>query len=456
MQPIELVYTLISLIFIIIVVYRAENKLLLGIIIFWLLADPILGNPKYVLRIEAANFNLNINRIVLVPLLMILPIAWIKRNNLRNLIGKKGANNNQPISFEKWMLLFAITSVVSGLYNFEQIELRNLLILISNILVFLLFYYECKWSISRKDIILLLYSILILAVMSAIVGVLQFFFDPELFRVGSARLAFANFYRANGLLRAEYTQGFFQITALFIIFYINRHGLFRFIFFIFSSIAIFLTMHRLSWVAWFITLLIFGFFKLKEGKIKPEQIFLGLIPLIIVIFIGIKIYIDSGLFEAIGDRFYADTLSGRVEYYNLGFDIIKNNPLGIGDYNSNYYRQLAYSAGVPFGREEDITASLRPFVIHNGILSAGVKFGLLGMFFFSLFIFGTIILYLKKAHKEFTKYFLPFFLSLLYFVYNTTNDFSDFGAQVSILLSILLGCFASYAFCGFNYRKNQQ
>ena len=452
MLPLELIYTIFALISITYVVCKARNKLIIGLFSFWLFGYPILANPKYEINIKLFNFVLLPNRIILLPLLFIVFFTLIRNISRRNRFSSAIVTNNHYLFYEIWIVLYFIAIFVSEIISYDRIGFRTVIQAISDPLVFLLFYFSMRWLITPKDFDLLLRSILGFAIISSIVGLVQFFVDPGFLRIGVYRWAFGHYIRSNGLFSAEYDQGFFQISSLLICFIIYRNRLMQIIFVLVSSAAVFVTMHRLSWATWGIALIIIGYYKLKTSKYILLKLNIGLLILIGVFSIATTIISRNHFLDALVGRLTANTLIVRMDYYRFAFDVIRNNPFGVGIYWTPYYNQLAYSKGMPFNYEN--YAHPLAFVVHNGFLSAGVLHGVIGFITFFLFTFGTILFFLGKFRKDSNIFLLPFGMSIIFLMYNLTQDFSDFGSQIMILYGVLLACFASYALGYVNNRND--
>ena len=441
MLTIELIYAVFALMYITYAVCKAKNKLIIGLFAFWLFAYPILTNPKYEIRIPVINFALLPNRLVLPPLLLIVFLASIRKIRKQDPFSSRIVIKIRSLRYEKWIAAYMLAVLISEIINYDTIGSRTVLQIISDSLFFVLFYFSIRSFITDKDFNLLLRSIVVFAMISAFVGFIQFLIDPGFLRIGVNRWAFDQYIRSNGLFSAEYDQGFFQISSLLICFSIYRNRFLPLIMILVSGAAVFVTMHRLSWAAWCIALIIIGYNELRTRKYGFASLFLGLAILIMIFSIGTSRISKSAFFQAMKARLYADTLIVRTDYYRFAFDVIRNNPFGIGSYWTSYYSQFAYNKGMPFNYDD--YAHPVAFVVHNGFLSAGVLHGIVGFITFSLFVGGNILFYVDKFWKDSNKFLLPFGMSVIFLVYNLTQDFSDFGSQIEAFFGILLAWFAS-------------
>lgn len=443
MLTVELIYAVFALIYITYAVCKAKNKLIVGLFAFWLFAYPIVTNPKYEIRMPVIDFALVPNRLVLPPLLLTVFFALIRNIRKQDPFSSRIVINIRSLRYEKWIVVYMLAVLISEIINYDRIGFRTVIQVISDTLVFVLFYFSIRWFITYKDFNLLLRSIVVFAIISAIVGLIQFLFDPGFLRIGANRWAFDQYTRSNGLFSAEYDQGFFQITSLLICFFIYRNRLLHFMIILVSGTAVLVTMHRLSWAAWGIAFIIIGYNELKTRKINFASFYIGSLILIVVFAIGMVRISEITFFHALRARIYANTLTVRTDYYGFAFDVMRNHPLGIGIYWTAYYSQLAYNKSLPFNYEDyDHPVA---YVVHNGFLSAGVLHGVIGLITFMLFTSGNILFYLGKFRKDGNRFLLPFGMSIIFLMYNLTQDFSDFGSQIVIFYGVLLACSTSYS-----------
>jgi O-antigen ligase len=118
--------------------------------------------------------------------------------------------------------------------------------------------------------------------------------------------------------------------------------------------------------------------------------------------------------------------------------MIQEYPLGIGGYSTSSYNQIALRRGIPLN--ESGTGAL---IVHNGFLSAGVKYGILGLILFSLFMFTSVFNFLKNSVQKGKNWYPLLMIMVVFLIYNLTNDFSFLGTQIALSLAWLVGGYAA-------------
>jgi O-antigen ligase len=437
-MPIEYIIYIPIMVFVsIILMSKAKNKAFIGLFLLWLFGSPIFLNPRYVISLTFFGIDIQPNRFLFLVLTPIL-ILWILTPR-RLMIQEDSVKPTRLRAFNIAVIGYILIVVITVGLNIKSIGTRTAIAYITNSITFAVVYFVSKKFIKNDDFVLFQIAILTFAVISAILGVYQFFINPDFFRLGYIRGAFSGYYRANGLFTAEYDQGIFLILSIIVVISTNLKRWMKIVFIIIACVAVFLTMHRLSWVALIFTLGMIWLLYLRKNLFT--YLFVPLILMVLALF-ALNVswsQLAIGKFgrNLITNRILADTISGRLSQYKFSFYILKKYPLGIGGYSTSFYNQIAYNQGIPLG--DDNVA----LVVHNGFLAAGVKYGILGLILFSLFIFTPILDFLKLSIREGKNWYPLLMILLVFLVFNFTNDFSFLGDQIGVALAWLIGGYLS-------------
>jgi hypothetical protein len=324
--------------------------------------------------------------------------------------------------------------------NLDSLGSRRFIADATNTITFIVVYLCAKKFIKQDDFALFQTGILIFASISAFLGIYQFFVNPDFFRLGVARGAFSDYIRSNGLFTAEYDQGLFLVISMVIVMSMDLKGWLKAFLIVLFGVGVFLTMHRLSWVAMLITLGLLWFFYLRKNLLAYILVPLSIISIIILAITIPWSRLTIGKFGSsmIADRIFADTLTERFSQYLFSFYMMKEYPFGIGGYQTSFYNQVAFNQGLPLiGKGYDLYKDA--VIVHNGFLSAGVKYGLIGLILFVLFLYTSIHVFLKYSIQKGGKWIPLFMIMLIFLIFNFTNDFSFLGTQVSVALAWLIG-----------------
>ncbi len=441
-MPVEyIIYIPIVVLVSIVLLSKAKNKAYIGIFLFWLFGSPIFLNPSYVISLDFFGIDLQPNRFLF---LILIPLLYISIMTPRRSLTPDGSITSTGLKvYEKFLIGYILIATFALVLNIGSMGSRRVVAEVTNALTFIAVYFCSKKFINNDDFVLFQKAILTFAVISAIVAVYQFFVDPEFLRLGVVRGAFFEYYRSNGLFTAEYDQGLFLVLSIIAAMSMNLRQWTKILFISIVCAGIFVTMHRLSWVALIITLGLIWCFYLRKNWLTNT--FVPLILMIIVIgALNVpwsQMAIGKFGYNLVTNRILADTLSGRFSQYQFSFYLIREYPLGIGSYSASTYDQVAYSRGMPFvGTSAE---NRHAIIVHNGFLSAGVKYGILGLLLFSLFIFTSILHFLKYSIQEGKNWYPLLMIMLIFPIFNFTNDFSFLGTQIGVALAWLIGGYVS-------------
>jgi O-antigen ligase len=269
-------------------------------------------------------------------------------------------------------------------------------------------------------------------------ALVQFFIDPEFFRVSAQRIAYGEIYRANGFFPGEYEQGIFLSCMAALVVYSVRNWFSRLLLLAIFSLGVFVTMHRGSWIIFAIVVIYMSLLAIRNPSDSQKRVVL------LASVFGIAALLFAGTFmtkspldvssDFVHDRFLTDTLSIRVNLLDFGMYVIRHNPFGVGDYQAEEYWQLYYQYGMRYHMGA-------PLVIHNGYLAAAAKYGIVGGVFFVLFLIGTLSYYWKRGAWKLSWSAVQFASWVAFALINLSQEYSTLGIPSVIFLALLAGLF---------------
>lgn len=438
MQIVYFAYIIFVVILIFVLLPRLKNKPFMVLILSWMLLYPVMSNPDFMISIDFLGFDLQPNRVLFIILAPVLFLSTVTSTHYQR--ANKSKNNIGLHWFEKFIILFIITATIASFMNIQNVSTRKTIANVTQIISFLLVFFSAKRFISRDDFKILSLVIIGYAAISSILGTLQFFVDPQFFRTGTTLGAFGSFSRANGFFSSEYYQGLFLILAFVLGMGTISNKLMKIFIIGIISVGIFLTMHRLSWLVFILIAMIIWALSNRGSSLKIAISFLmGSILLLIIIFIPqSRILSQRGMVRFLEGRVMVDNLSIRLVLNEFALDLIRKYPQGIGDIWTDLYNHEAsiYPKPIPF-REYGALS------IHNGFLSAGVKYGVIGFFTFTFIYVSAIFFFIRNKINLNIALYVPVLSVFTIFLFNSTQDFSFLGSQLNIHFALLLGSFTA-------------
>ena len=393
----------------------------------WIIAGAVLKTRNFVIPLGSfAGFELQFERILLFSFTIYLIYEKLI-GNLHTTI------YTRTCRYEIYLYMYFFLSFAVMLFHLSQsLTSKDILIIYSGWLTFLVFYHTVKHSADLGFVKAIFYALLCVGVLSTLVGIIQYFIDPYFIRVGAEREAFSGRLRANGVFSAEYDNSYFLIPATVVALTTVKNK-YRYPLIGIYLIGILLTFHRMSWI---ITILTFAGYYLFCAP-KREKIFaIGGILILILIVLYIVFLLPTGLNinkDFVYNRLLQDTTSGRFNMDEMAFHRIQNAwLLGVGSVRTNTYYADMSKAGMRGFATGEIGG------IHNLFLNMGYFYGLPVVISFCAFLFSGTIYFARKMKQCGSFYFIPTAAVVMFILANLSNFFY-LNLDVSVLLSIILG-----------------
>lgn len=257
--------------------------------------------------------------------------------------------------------------------------------------------------------------IIITAIFSSVISILQVVVDPYFMRIGNPRTAFGNVLRANGLFSTEYYNAYFLIIAITWALTTVKKKIYSISLVILFSIGVLCTFMRMSWLI--LALVLFTYLVFIRKTALEKLMTMGLSILVLSLSISIFYYQDIMNSTIVKERL-SDTIDGRIGYYNMVLETYQKKPFfGYGGRdNETYYTQMLLITGSR-ARAEGSEGG-----IHNGYLETLFYYGVPALIFYCLFIILSVYYYATFIKENF--YFvIPFLIGIIVLICNFTNSF---------------------------------
>ncbi|MFK7811575.1 MAG: O-antigen ligase family protein [Maribacter sp.] len=402
----------------------SKYKIELFFLSFFLLT----GNLNDMLTVKIPGFSFfelqPIRLLYLLLLLFIIRTTFLSKDKQLLKLNKK----------TPWFVLliyaYVILLILSVVVNITHMGVPDGLKVILDAAAFLILLTSLRLMADKPSYDLIGKTIIIGAVVSSLVSLVQISIDPYFLRIGDARLAFGELLRSNGIFSTEYFNSYYLIIAIAWTLVTIKKNWLKTSLLILFSLGVISTFQRMSWV---ILVLIFITYLVFIQKAAIEKLLLiGLTSLALVLSLSIFYYQDIMNSTMVKERL-SQTVEGREGYYTMVLDNIGKKPLfGFGDLkNEVYYVNL-----LRITKDRD-RATATTGDLHSGYFSAMFLYGIPAFVCFTLFVlFG--VFYYSKAFNDNLYFVIPFLVSILYMIGNLTNTFL-FLKYVSVLYAIHIG-----------------
>lgn len=408
---------------------NSSHKYITFIISYWILAHSVLNTEYFIIDIESLPFDFQPNRIILIVFLCYLALIFIQNSKYKK-------DEIIILKFEIYLYFYILSSLfISYIHERNIITLKDFIVVNTSVLTFLAIYLVLKRTSDKGMIKAICKAFLILCSVSSVIGICQFIFNPQFFKVGSYRRAYFIYMRSSGLFRAEYIQSYFLISGIILTLFVVRSKKLKYFLVSLFSAAIIFTFHRMSWITAIILITLY-FFKFKKKEMW-KMVSVGALSGILIFwflfvsFPEINKLKNSALFQ---DRLLSDTMTSRIKMYEM---VLKNIPknwlLGFGGRESDmyYYGMLSAGAGERFAKGE-------AGGIHNGFLEVMFFRGIIVFILYCMFFIFIFDYFWFLARTKLFIFYIPLFEVLKFILANMTNSFT-LASNLGLLLAISLG-----------------
>lgn len=412
---------------------KTDRKVLGFVLIFWLLAQPVIDG-HFGIVLAGLPFSLPPNRILFLFVLVYLLWGMIS--------GLKVPTGTSP-PFEKYIYVYFALVVLALVMNYSSINTKELFSVPVEIATFFAVYAVAKRHMTKSAFEAIIKAIVFLAVICAVIAVIQYFIDPTLLRTRDMREAFGEKFRSTGIFESEYDFGIFQILAFIVVLIRYQGKLVRYFIAPLLAFSVLLTFHRLDFIILYVCFMTYLALSSKNKLGLPVLLLAALIPA--MLFLGFEAYQSMGGHSVIVEqRLSQDTVTGRFKQFKIVWDAMLSHPLGMGSYeNPAYYKLMAKYDMMLWLKDESGIDRPHPLAVHNGYLAVGIQYGILATVTFTMLVF-SMLRYFKKRISPSLKYSaVPFFIVFIYMLANLSNALSIFRAYYVVFLALMCGSFVA-------------
>lgn len=335
-------------------------------------------------------------------------------------------NNNKMPWFEVALYGYVILLSISIFVNVFPAELKTML----DAIAFLIIVVALRIMEDKPSYDLIGRVIIVGAIFSSIVSLIQFSVDPYFLRIGDDRLAFGSIIRSNGIFSTEYFNSYFLIIAIAWTLTTVKSNVLKVSLVVLFSLGVLSSFQRMSWIIW---ALVLATYLIHIQKVAIEKLMLiGLAGLALVLSLSIFYNRDIMNSTLVKERL-SESIDSRGGYYTMVLDNIGKKPLfGYGNLkNEVYYQNLLRIT------ENRQRATAESGDLHSGYFSALFLYGIPAFICFTLFVVLSVIYY-ARSFKDNLYFVIPFLVSIIYMIGNLTNTFL-FLKFIALLYAIHIG-----------------
>ena len=393
------------------VIFRdhSKNKLIDYFLLTWIMTAPVINSSQFKVINPVSRYfrgRPDLYYITFFSVIIILKILT-DRKSFRFRI-----KDRKMLTYEKFLFAFIIldsSSLFIHNFYFETVEVGEMKrLLLMNFIAIVVFFYVYV-NMTKELLKSMTRIIILMSVVSSLVAIIQFFYDPHMFKTGGYARAFAGLFRASGLFNTGFDHGLFISLGFYLVLFSHKKKSIKYLYSILFSMGVFLIFSRgvLMAIGFSLTL---HLILIQKKQIK-RVIFLGSAVLFILFFSTGGERFTENLMESdmVQERMAEDTASIRFGYYTF---ILKAIPAKwwIG-YGSRYNNDVYYQGMINLNQGY-LWAVGKKGGIHNLYLEVAFLRGLIILFF----LLGTFYMFYKYSLKRTKDTRKLLYLSFAYYV----------------------------------------
>ncbi|CAM4125233.1 O-antigen ligase family protein [Zobellia nedashkovskayae] len=386
------------------------------------------GNINELLTIKIPGFSFF--EIQPIRLIYLLLLFFIIRKTLLSREKNPSSDSFKVPYFVLPLFLYISLQIISIAVNIEDVGLPDAMKTILESIAFVIILAGLRLMADQPTYDLVGKSIIVGAVITSVVGLIQLGYDPYFLRIGDERLAFGTVLRSNGLFTAEYYNSYFLIIAIAWTLTTVKKNFLKVFLVVLFSLGVISSFMRMSWIILVVVLVTYLIF---INKVAIEKLlFAALTALALVLSLSIFYYQDIMNSSLVKERL-SDSVGGRKGYYSMVLDNIDQKPwLGFGGLKNEVYYINLLRITQDRDRATATTGSL-----HSGYFSSMFEYGIPAAVCFTLFVVLSAIYY-STSFKKNLYFVIPFLMSVIFIVGNLTNTFL-FLSYLSVLYAVHIG-----------------
>ncbi len=413
----------------------ARHKLTTFLLSFWILGASVIREPLFNLPIKQLRGEIEPHELLFFVLLACLLGLTVFRPRKFSPM-RRFPYEKYFYIFLGWFLIVIIYHLVTGALEFREFRSIG-----EGTVMVLILYRILRQAADEHMVKVLGRSLIVVALASTAVAVIQFFIDPDFLRIGSSRLAFGSRIRSNGVYSAEYIHAYVLVLAVSVTLIGIESKRLKWFLIPSFLVGILLSFHRMSWI---VTAIVLAMYLVLERRKSLSRIALAGGTALFIYFFFTTIFTnlagDVEATEVYRARLSANTLTDRFKIVEMILERVDRIYLwGAGSRRSDLYYHGMLSIG-----QTNEWAMGQKGGLHNLYLETLFFYGLPVLFLFSLLML-SIMTFFRRLHRQHGAVFLiPLQFAVMYCVMNLTNSFPWYR-EFGFFMGIVLGSAAFFA-----------
>ncbi len=421
--------------------HRPKSMLISFLVCFWIFVSDVANTSEFIIKIPGAPFELQPLRTLLLSCLGFLFIKAVA-DNYRTKSASSGEIASVRPRYEFYLEAYIILLLVVYVVHYSLLGTAEFIIAVSAVLAFYVVYVTVKKMADPAMVRVIRDAIIIVAVISSLVAVVQLLADSSFLRVNVdfRRPAFGGLLRSTGVFRDDYVHAYVVIVGMIWAILTLPDNFKKLVIIGIMLIGILFGFMRMGYVVAFVVLVHYFFFMYRgNAKLKVLLVTVS----VIVGVMGMSWVITSGVMESsvaqermldegtaeIRGRLYMQAMASSAKS-------IKSFMFGYGTLDHPEYFDAMMKVT---GARRWATGEVGGW--HNLYLETLFFHGIVAAVLFILLLFSATHYFYKLGTKEDKTMLIPFYCLLSFILANLSLAlpiYSNFGIIIGITCALAL------------------
>ena len=421
--------------------YRPQNTLVSLLVCFWIFVSDVANTSDFIIKIPGAPFELQPLRTLLLTFLGFLFLGTILDKYRKRSLPREEIVSIRP-SYEVYLEIYVVILLVVYVVHYSLLGPAEFVVLVSAVLSFYVIYVTVKKAADPAMIQMIRDAIIIVAVISSLVAMVQLLVDSSFLRVQPSfgRSAFGGLLRSTGVFRDDYVHAYVVLVGLIWTLFTVANGVKKAIIVGIMLIGILFGFMRMGYVVTLVVLIHYFYFMYRgNAQLKTLLVVVS----VIVAVLGIGWVITSGIMESsvaqermldegtaeIRGRLYLQAIESSTKS-------IKSFLFGYGTLEHPEYYSAMYGV-----TGSHLWATGEAGGWHNLYLETLFFHGVVAMVVLVIFLCLATAYFYKLGVREDSVFLIPFYCLLSYLIANLSLGlpiYSNFGVLVGITCALAL------------------
>ena len=276
--------------------HKPKNTLVTFLICLWVFVSDVANTPEFIIKIPGAPFELQPLRTLLLIFSAYLVIQGLLDKYRKRNVPRENISSVNP-TYETYLWIYLIILLVTNVVHYNLLGPAEFVIAVSATLSFYVVYIAVKKTADSGTIRVIRDAIIIVAVISSVVAVIQLLVSSSFLRVlpTFSRPAFGGLLRSTGVFRDDYIHSYVVVIGLIWAIFTIPNGLKKTMIVGIMLVGILFAFMRMGYVVTFVFLVHYFYF-MYQGN--PKVKVLIVVGSVIVFVLGLGWVVTSGVMES--------------------------------------------------------------------------------------------------------------------------------------------------------------